>query len=329
MKHKLVILMIVLLVVSLSSVYAGNTRRMGTAGAQELLIPYGSRGAALGGAVISDISGVEAMYWNPAGLANVEGTEAMFTHLPYFADININYVGLGTNIEGFGSIGGGAKIVSIGDIEQTDELNPDGTGRTFSPTLAVMNLSYARILTANVTFGFSAMFIHEAVLDVSASGVAFDIGFQYDPRWNGVKLGLAIKNYGPEMKFAGNGFNRELDNRPASPQAAPFDLPSSINIGLSYEFVQDGPHAATLLGNFRSNNYADDYYGGGFEYSYENTYFLRGGYNFSEQDNYLYGACFGAGVKYKFGDTRIGFEYTWTETDVFDNNQYFTVTLGF
>ncbi|MGD8922169.1 MAG: hypothetical protein PVH24_02895, partial [Candidatus Zixiibacteriota bacterium] len=96
MKHKLVIVMIVLLVVSLSSVYAGNTRRIGTAGAQELLIPYGSRGTALGGSVVSDAYGVEAMYWNPAGLASLDGTEAIFTHLPYFADINVNYVGLGT-----------------------------------------------------------------------------------------------------------------------------------------------------------------------------------------------------------------------------------------
>ncbi len=329
MKHKLVIVMIVLLAVSLSSVYAGNTRRIGTAGAQELLIPYGSRGTALGGAVVSDAYGVEAMYWNPAGLASLDGTEAIFTHLPYFADINVNYVGLGTNIEGFGSLGGGAKIVSIGDMVNTDELNPDGTGRTFSPTLAVLNMTYARVLTANVSFGFSVMFIHEAILDVSASGVAFDIGFMYDPRWHGIKLGLAIKNYGPTMSFSGNGFDRPVEGRPLAPKAADFDLPSSINIGLSYSFIEQGPHAATLLGNFRSNNYADDYYQGGFEYSYNNLYFIRGGYNFSEQDNYLYGASFGAGLTVEFGETTIGFEYSWNETDVFDDNQFFTVKLGF
>jgi len=329
MKHKTALVMIVLLVVSLGSVYAGNDRRIGTAGAQELLIPYGSRGTAMGGAVLSTAHGIESMFWNPAGLASLEGTEAMFTHLPYLADIDMNFVGAATNIEGFGSIGFGAKVVDIGDIDETTAEYPDGTGRTFSPTLTVLNLTYARVLTANVSFGFNAMFINENIFEVTANGAAFDVGFIYDPRWNGLSLGLTVKNYGSEMKFSGFGFNRELDQRPASPVAAKFDLPSQINIGMAYDFVRNGPHYASISGNFRSNNYSDDAWQGGFEYAYNDLYFIRGGYNFSNQDNYLYGASFGAGLIYKFGDTKIAFEYSWNETDVFDNNQYFTVTLGF
>ena len=98
MKFKFVILLMVLLVISLFSAYAGNERRSGTAGAQELLIPIGSRGTSMGGAVLATVSGVESMYWNPAGLASLEGTEVMFSHLPYFADININYIGLATKV---------------------------------------------------------------------------------------------------------------------------------------------------------------------------------------------------------------------------------------
>lgn len=329
MKHKTILVLMVLLAVSVTSVYAGNTQRIGTAGAQELLIPIGSRGTAMGGAVLSTTSGVESMYWNPAGLASLEGTEAMFTYLPYIADIDVNFVGVATYIEGFGTIGAGAKVVSIGDLEETTAEFPDGTGREFSPTLSVINVSYARVLTANVSFGVNGMFIHESIFEASATGMAFDVGFLYDPRWKGVSLGLSIKNYGPEMSFDGIGFDRSLDDRAARPIAASFDLPSSINIGLAYDFVDNGPHFSSLSGNFRSNNYSSDYFQGGFEYMYDGRYSLRAGYNFSDQDSYLYGLTLGAGLNVNLGDTRFTFEYSWAETDVFDDNQFFTVKAAF
>ncbi len=53
-------------------VEAGSKKRRGTAGAQELLIPTGSRGTAMAGAYVSGISGLEAVEWNMAGLAGME-----------------------------------------------------------------------------------------------------------------------------------------------------------------------------------------------------------------------------------------------------------------
>ena len=329
MKYKVIALMMVLLAVSLSSVYAGNSKRAGTDGAQELLIPIGSRGTSMGGAVLSTTSGVESMYWNPAGLASLEGTEAMLSHLPYFADIDVNFVGVATMIEGFGTIGAGAKVVSIGDIIETTEDAPDGTGRTFNPSLAVINVSYARILTANVSFGFSTMFVNESIQNVKASGVAFDVGFIYQPNWRGFSMGLTIKNYGPEMSYSGQGFERTVEQRSQAGNPASFDLPSSFNLGMAYNFVENGPHVSTLSGNFRSNNYGDDLWQGGWEYVYDGRYSLRAGYNFSNIDGWLYGLSLGGGLVFKFGETDLTFEYSWTETEVFDDNQYFTMKASF
>jgi hypothetical protein len=330
MKHKIIILMAVLLVVSLSSAYAGNERRIGTAGAQELRIPIGARGTALAGAVLADVAGVESIFWNPAGLAILSGTEAMFSHQPYFADIDINFVGVATSIEDFGTIGASAKIVSIGDMVETTEQYPDGTGRVFSPSLSVLTLSYARQLTARVSFGITGSFINEKIFEVSATGAAFDVGFIYNPEWHGVRVGMAIKNYGPEMSFDGTGFNRSLGDRPARPIASPFDLPSSVNLGLSVDFLNSGKSLATVSGNFCSNNYSEDLYQGGIEYAFDNMYFLRGGYSYSDQKDYLYGFSFGAGIVVPIAGTDVTFEYSWTETEVFtSNNQYFTGKINF
>ncbi len=329
MKYTITVLVVVLLAMSLTSVYAGNTRRLGTAGAQELVIPVGSRSTSMGGAVIADVYGVESMHWNPAGLAYLSGTEAMFTYLPYLADINVHFVGMATNVEGFGSIGAAAKIVSIGDMEETTWENPDGTGRIYNPTLSVISVTYSRIMTERVAVGLTAKLIYEKIFEASAAGVAFDLGFHYEPGWRGLALGLTIQNYGPDMRFAGDGFNRSLEGREAAPKSASFDLPSSFNMGASYDFVDYESSVVTASGNFRSNNYSQDYWQGGLEYTYRDRYSLRGGYNFADQDGWLYGVSFGGGLVFDVGNTKLTLEYSWTETDLFDDNQYFTVKFDF
>lgn len=329
MKYKTLILVLLFLTLSLATAYAGDGRRVGTAGAQELTIPVGSRGTALGGANTATTKGVEAMFWNPAGVSSIEGTEVMFTHQPYLADIDVNFLGVVTNIEGFGSMGLSAKVVSIGDIEETTEEFPDGTGSVYSPTLSVIGLTFSRVMSANVQFGVTAMVINENIFEVTATGVAFDAGFIYDPRWKGVTLGIAIKNYGPKMKFSGQGFQRQGDGRQLAPNNSSFELPSSINIGLGYNFLNQNGNSVTLNGNLRSNNFSEDYFQGGVEYSYNDRYFLRAGYNHSDQDNYLYGFAFGGGLNVPIGSTNLGLEYSWNETEVFDDNQFFTLKVTF
>ncbi len=329
MNKKIALIVTVLLAVSISITYAGNRSRIGTAGAQELRIPIGSRGTAMGGAVISSITGVESIQWNPAGLAFTEGTEVMFTHLPYFVDINVNFVGIATNIEDFGTLAASAKIVSIGDIEVTDDYYQDGTGAFFNPTLMVLTASYARILTTRVSFGATAKLINEKIHDVSATGFAVDVGFIYEPGWRDMALGIAIKNYGPEMRFSGIGFSRPLDGRQGAAEGAAFEIPSTFDIGLSYSVYNQGPNLGKLCGNFTSCNYSQDVWSGGAEYSYDDTYFLRAGYSYADQNDYLYGVTFGGGLKFKMGNTNMFFEYAWNQTEVFEDNHFFTIRTTF
>jgi hypothetical protein len=329
MRYKTTLILMVILSVCLSQAYAGSDRRMGTAGAQELRIPVGARGTAMGGAIIADVSGVEAVHWNPAGLATLAGTEVMFSHQPYLADIKVNFVGVASNLEGFGSVAATVKIASIGEMEETTDAFPDGTGRIFSPTLSVLSLTYSRVLTYRVLFGVTGKFVYEKIFEVSASGVAFDIGFVYDPEWHGLKLGLAVRNYGPEMRFTGDGFNRPLGGRQAAPQSASFDLPSSFNLGLSYDLLNVNQSTASMSGTFCSNNYSQDMWQGGVEYVYDDRYALRVGYNYSDQNDWLYGVSLGGGVMVNIKETKLSVDYTWSDTELFNDNQYFTVKMLF
>jgi len=318
-----------LLIIAASSVLAGNENRQGSAGATELLIPIGARGSAMAGAVVANSYGVDAIFWNPAGLAWLEGTEVMGTYLPYIADIDVTYAAFGTNIEDLGALALSVKVVSIGDIEETNENFENGTGKIYSPTLAVIGATFAKSLTTQVNFGLTANYIREDIFNVSANGFAFDFGFTYEPRWRGVTLGLAFKNYGPDIRFSGSGFEDAVNSRPLSSSNAASELPTSINIGLAYNFVNQGLNSATFSSNFRSNNLSNDLWQGGMEYVYNERYALRAGYNYSTADEYLYGFSLGGGLVFDLGETNVSFDYSWTETEVFSDNQYFTVKASF
>src|SRR5712664_3304670 len=84
------------------SARAGSDGRKGTEGALELKLPVGPRGTALGGAVTADASGIDALFFNPAGLATVAHTDVAFTHTTYIADMKINYAAVATNLKTLG-----------------------------------------------------------------------------------------------------------------------------------------------------------------------------------------------------------------------------------
>ena len=319
MKNKAFLIVSIILVLSWCSVMAGDANRIGTAGAQELVIPVGARGAAMGGSVVANSVGVDAIYWNPAGLGSLyEGTEVMFGHQPYIADIDVEYFAGATYIEDFGVVGISVKVVDIGEIEETTEAMPNGTGNIYTPSLTVVGLTWAKALNNRVNFGFTAKFLRETVFEVSATGMAFDFGFTYATRFQGLTLGFVMRNYGPDMSYEGPGFDRVYElvgKRGVSSNNAAFELPTSINMGASYDFISDGPNQATVTANFRANNQANDYWQSGFEYGYDEKYFLRGGYKYSQQEGFIYGASFGGGLAYPIGTSTLMFEYTWAETE--------------
>ena len=334
--------LLLLFVVASGNVYAGRGDKAGTSAAPELMIPVGGRDLALGGSSLATTRGVEAIYWNPAGLSRVNvGTEAMFSHMNYIADIGVEYFALGTTFEGFGAIGLSIKSISIGDIEVTSEDVPDGTGEVFSPTYVTVGLTFSRLLTDRISVGLTTNLISERIDRVSATGVAFNVGVQYSgfAGVSGLNIGVAVKNIGPAMQFDGSGLLRQANPddvlRPATPlkiEAASDELPSTIELGVAYNHQLEEQHMLSLSSLFQNNNLSDDEYKLGLEYGFDQMFFLRAGYNISQQtleDSYIYGVTAGAGVRYPFTGLDVTIDYAYRDVDFFEANHVFSIKLGF
>ncbi len=348
-----VIAVALLVVLAPLTTYAGGENRAGTNAASELLIPVGARDIAMGGSSVATTSGLDAIFWNPAGLARSNrSASAMFSRMNYIADIGIDYVALSAAFEGLGTLGFSIKSVGIGEIAVTDEDNPDGTGQIINPTIVNLGMTYSRLLTDRISVGATATLISERFDRVSATGFAFTAGVQYSglANVNGLSVGVVVKNIGPQMKFDGDGLLRQgIVNdvlRPGSfykVEAASFELPSTIEIGLAYNYTLADDNWLTLNGIFQNNNFDADAYKVGVEYNYANTVFFRGGYNFSERtkDNgiqasggfdkttHIFGLTAGAGIKYPLGSLDFGLDYAFRAVQFLEDNHVFTVTLGF
>ncbi|HTO94374.1 MAG TPA: PorV/PorQ family protein, partial [Bacteroidota bacterium] len=243
----------VLLLAAAPRVFAGAGNRVGTSGASELLIPVGTRDIGMGGATAATSMGVDALFWNPAAVAGMNYSVGLYvSHMNYLADIGVDYGAVAANFEGLGVLAFSIKSLSVGDIPVTTTQNPDGTGQTFTPQFFTAGLSYSRRLSDRIAVGLTANLITERLGEVSASGVGFNIGVQYNglASIEGLSLGVVVKNIGPQMSFSGAGLLNQASvaDQSRPPQfysivAAPFELPSSFEFGLGYKRTFTGDNS--------------------------------------------------------------------------------------
>jgi len=334
---------LLLVAVMASITYAGAGNRTGTSGASELLIPVGTRDIGMGGSTAATSTGIDALFWNPAAVSTMNNSVGLYvSHMNYIADIGVDYGAVAANFEGFGVVSLSIKSLSVGAISVTTTANPDGTGQTFSPQFFTAGLSYARRLSDRIAVGITGNLITERLGQVSASGFGLNVGVQYNnlASIEGLSMGVVVKNIGPQMTFTGAGLLNQASvagqDRPPqfySIQAAPFDLPSSIEFGLGYKRTFSGDNSLLLSTGFQSNNFSDDEYKLGLEYAYEDIFFVRGGYDLAQKEStdlaYIYGPTFGAGIHTALGSTDITFDYAYRSVKVFNGNHVFSVKLGF
>jgi opacity protein-like surface antigen len=335
------IVTIILLAMFSASVYAGDVARKGTTGAEQLLIPVGARGISTGSAFISNLTGLESVYFNPAGLDRSKGAEAIFSYMNYVADVNISYFGAATSLGELGSIGLTFKSIDFGDIPITTSEFPDGDGRTYSPSFITLGLTYSKVITDRISVGTNFKFINETIENTSAMGFAIDFGVQYkfDSR---ISIGATLKNLGGNMSYAGADLQQATSipgSNPGSPNGTyeivseEFQIPSFFELSASYDYQIDEQNNLLFGSTFVANNSLEDALNLGLEYGFMKMFFLRGGYGLAlgGNDESIYGFTAGAGVNYDVG-SGIGITFDYAYRDVKDfptSNHIFTVKLAF
>ncbi len=344
--NKLSFLKLVIIIATLtSSLYAGGGNRVGTAGSTQLLIPVGPRGIAMGYTTVTDSRGVEAIFWNPANLSLDAGTEVLFSHMSYIADIGVEYGALSVNTGKFGAIGLSIKALSIGDLQVTTADNPDGTGEYFTPQFLTTGLTYSIMLSDRIAIGITGNLNFERLALVSKNNISFNAGISYNNLGNidGLVIGIVIKNLGPQSSYSGTGLNISSNNMPNynrtgqqyySIEAASDDLPTTLELGVGYRYSINESNSLRINGLFQNSNYYYDEYRVGAEYAFNDVVFLRGGYVFTPEvtDNNAKETTLtaGFGVKLNLGTNfNVNLDYGFQKRVLFNDSHVFGVRFSF
>jgi hypothetical protein len=288
---KLIIATVAFSCFSTVALNAGNEDRVGQAGATELNINPWARSSGWAGANTSHVRGLEAMYLNVAGTAFTKKTEFLFSNSTWLggAGVNINSFGFTQAVgkDKTGTIGMSVMSMNFGDIMRTTVNAPEGGLGFFTPSFTNIGLSYAKEFSNSIYGGIVFRTISQSISDINALGFCFDAGVQYITGANeNLRFGISIRNIGPKMKYSGDGlsFKGEIPESGASltvqQRSESFELPSLLNIGVSYVFDITEQHQIIAAGNFMSNSFSKDNFQVGLEYEFKKMFMVRGGYNY-------------------------------------------------
>ena len=261
--------------------------KVGTSGAHFLDISPDARVAGMANSVIgTKITDASAVFYNPAALVHMNSSNIFFSRVNWFAGINYHSFSGGFKSP-IGTIAAHMRQLSSGDINETTVGEQDGTGRSYVWSNLALGISWAKALTDRFSFGANFSLINESVnlFGYKASAWAVDIGTLYITGFNSLKLGMSVRNFGPELDFKKDGkdatfddyHNGELLPEPESFRA--YHMPLMFQVGISYDFFEDLPgHTLMFAIDGVHPNDSSERLNLGMQYGFMDILFLRGGF---------------------------------------------------
>jgi len=309
------IFLLLLIVSGLIGQYANDQiiTKSGTTVAQFLKIGVDARSTSMGSAVVASSSNVSGMFWNPAGLANLNGTIVQFGNHDWLASMRHQYIFTSISLNSKGVLGFGIiNLSSPEDLVRTVE-KPEGTGEKFSTNDMSVNISFAKSLTDKFSLGGSIKYIQQNIWHAYAKTIATDIGALFETPFWGVRLGASISNYGGKMKLEGrdqkvsidpdlvNQGNVEFVN--ANLETDSFPIPLYFRVGISGEAVNTSIFRLTYGIDALHPNDNSEYMNLGMEAVFNNIISIRAGYPSLFKEESIEGPTFGIGVSYRIWKT--------------------------
>lgn len=268
-----------------------------------LNLGVGAAALGTGAAVVADVSGLEAGYWNPAGLLQqTQTTEVALMHASYFGGLAaFDHMGVSRKINEQNVVALNLIRLGIDNIYNTTQLIDNQGNLDYSQLQTFNSADYALIGSfakptgvEHLSMGVSAKLIYRHIGNFAkAFGFGFDAGLQYRPSkfWSaGLNLYDATStfsawtyNLSPEMQATFLQTNNELPQNgveqmlPRLVGGIAGQLPfknGKYQLGsqLNFELTADGPRNTLVSGSVFSVDPR-----AGLFFNYDNKLILRTG----------------------------------------------------
>lgn len=283
--------------------------RAGTEGFQFTKIAVDPRSAAMGNSNMADAIDGSSLYWNPALAGRLNGSNLMIGHTAYFAGINVDYFSYIQKIGDF-AIGGSLQYLNSGDINETTEYQPFGTGRIFSTQHLAAGLSGSHQVTDLFSYGITLKFLMEKIEEISYSTGAIDFGFHYLVGDTGLRFAVGINNFGLDASPSGSTTQLSLSGAKDVEPEVYSSLPTRFHIGAAYDLIETDQNKLVLTGQITNPSDNAEQFNIGAEYSFMRQFFVRSGYEFGIEERKI--PSLGGGIEVKVLDTVLKADYAYT-----------------
>lgn len=276
----------------------------GRTAADFLRIGIGARSAGMAGAYSAVSRGAEASYWNPAGLAGLEGGEIVLGHFSWYQDLNLEHGSAAFSLNDRTSMGLSIAYLNYGTVAGYDvDGNPTGDLAAYDWSGA---LSVGAMVTDQISVGITGKYINQRLDEVTGSAFAADLGVRLQT--SHFAVAVVARNIGSDMTFEST---REK-------------LPTEVSVGIAA-----APFTERLLASLEVEKkiYSAPVVRQGIEVNFNHEYFLRTGYDVLTQndgDGLQAGLSFGAGIHL----SQFAFDYAYTLQDKYGSDDIHRFSLG-
>ncbi len=321
MKKQLILVIAVSLLLLPGLLSAKPFGKVGTAALQFLKLGVDARAIGMGEAYTAVTDDISSVYWNPAGLAPAYENQVLLSHTNWPAGIMHEFVA-GTYTTGVSTFALYGSMLHMDKIDITDEDTFGPTGEQFTNSSLAVGLDYAQQFTNKFSAGIGVKYLRENLYEFNVNSYAFDLGSTYNTGWRNVKIGMALRNFGPDIRYLVD------DDEDGGNDEDPWDLfdndgdglidedgpeldskiPMSFSLGISGDIQRT--ETTHWIASLQLDNVIDrmETWNLGTEYKLGNL-FLRAGYQFNYDTN-----GFSAGVGYqiptRFAILNVDYAYT-------------------
>ena len=283
-------------------------QRVGISSFTFLKIGVGARSAALGESFIAMANDASALYWNPAGMVQINANDVLFGHTEWFADIKHEFAGAVVQLTSEDAVGLSVIALYTDDMPVTTTVMPTGTGEMFSFRDLAFGLSYSRRMTDQFSFGITARYVNERLAQLTMQNLLFDVGAYYLTGFSTARFAITVSNFGGTAKPSGsvNVFGVGTVD-----QFEEFSPPTMFRLGFAMDPILNETHRLTTSIQLNHPNDNAENLGLGVEYGWNNTVFLRVGYRVNVQEQRL--PSFGVGARVPVELTVLTFDYGATD----------------
>jgi len=334
-------LFVLLALAATVAVITSAQTKTGTTVGQFLLIEPSARITGMGNAGVTMYEEAQAAYYNPGAIGMFGNHAVQFTHCVWFADITYDYAAASIALGEFGNAFASVTALNSGDIDVRTVSQPLGTGEKYNVSDFAIGLGYGRRISDKFSVGLQVTYLQETIWHSSMSAMALNVGTLYRISADGLHIGASISNFGTRARFDGRDLRIAYDldaathgdnsNLPGDALTDDFPLPILFRVGLGYPVRIDDENVVHLVADAFHPSDNIESVNVGAEWGYQNTLFLRGGYQnvFPQGQPSEVGLTIGAGLRYAMASSAIFFDYGWADHGILEKTHRVTFGVSF